>query len=227
MEQSQNFLISELDNRSPIVEAFRTLRANIRFVGVDHPLQTLLITSSAPTEGKSSISANLAVAYAMGGKRVLIIDTDLRRPSLHHSFRTTNSFGLTNVLLGQRTLKDSIQETGIGDLAFIASGPIPPNPAELLGSSQIDGILEEAKADFEMVIIDTPPVLVVSDALLLAPKADGCLLVVASKGTKREAAKAALKALEKTKARVVGTVLNNYNIGESSQYYYYYYQEES
>ncbi len=226
MEQPKQFLISQLDQRSPLVEAFRTLRANIRFVGVDHPIQTLLVTSSAPTEGKSSVSANLAVAYAMSGKQVLIIDADLRRPSLHKFYKCSNSFGLTHVLLGQRTIADSIQQTQIEGLSFLASGPLPPNPAELLGSSRMDEAMGQIKPNYDFIIIDTPPVLAVSDALLLAPKADGTVLVVASMGTKREAAKAAVAALSKSKARIVGTVLNNFQLDQPSYYYYYYYTQD-
>lgn len=227
MDQPKRFLITDLDPRSPIVEAFRTLRANIRFVGVDHHIQTLLITSSAPTEGKSAISVNLAVAYAMSGKKVMIMDADLRRPSLHKFLQCSNAFGLTNILLGQRTVPDSIQKTKVEGLSLIASGPLPPNPAELLGSNNMDSILAQVEAEFDILIIDTPPVLAVSDALLLAPKADGCLLVTASLGTKREAAKAAKAALDKAQARVVGTVLNNFQVDQASYYYYYYYTSDS
>lgn len=225
MEQPKQFLISQLDQRSPLVEAFRTLRANIRFVGVEHPIQTLLVTSSAPEEGKSSISTNLAVAYAMNGKRVLVIDADLRRPSLHQFYKCSNSCGLTHVLLGHRTISDSIQQTQVEGLSLMASGPLPPNPAELLGLSQMEEAMELVKADYDFIIIDTPPVLAVSDALLLAPKADGTLLVVASMATKRGAAKAALAALAASQSRVVGTVLNNFQLDEPSSYYYYYYSQ--
>jgi protein-tyrosine kinase len=226
MEEQKRFLLTELDQRSPVVEAFRTLRANIRCVGVDKPIESLLITSSAPTEGKSSVTANLAVAYAMSGKNVLLLDADLRRPSQHKFFKVSSSFGLTNLLLGQRTVADCVQSTKIEGLSLLASGPLPPNPAELLGSSQMDTVLAEVQARFDLVLIDTPPVLAVSDALLLAPKADGALLVVAALGTKREAARAALGALKKSKAKVVGSVLNNFQLDEPSYYYYYYYSQD-
>jgi capsular exopolysaccharide synthesis family protein len=226
MEETKRFLLTDLDHRSPVVEAFRTLRANIRFVGVEKPLQSLLVTSSAPTEGKSSVIANLAVAYAMSGINVLLIDADLRRPSQHKFFKVSGSFGLTNVLLGQRTVSDSVQSTKIEGLSLLASGPLPPNPAELLGSAQMDKVFSEVKAGYELVLIDTPPVLAVSDALLLAPKVEGTLLVVAALGTKRDAAKAALSALKKANARVVGSVLNNFQLNQPSYYYYYYYGQD-
>ena len=226
MDKVNRYLISDLDHRSPFVEAFRTLRANIRFVAVDKPLESLLITSSAPTEGKSSVAANLAIAYAMNGKEVLLVDADLRRPTLHKYFSASGSFGLTNILLGKRTIPDSVQRTKIEGVSLLAAGPIPPNPTELLGSSRMDEVFAEIKENYQLVIVDTPPVLAVSDALLLAPKIDGTLFVIAALGTKKDAAKAALASLKKAKARVVGAVLNNFQIDHPSYYYYYYYSSE-
>ena len=162
----------------------------------------------------------------MSGKEVLLVDADLRRPTLHKYFSASGSFGLTNILLGKRTIPDSVQRTKIEGVSLLAAGPIPPNPTELLGSSRMDEVFAEIKENYQLVIVDTPPVLAVSDALLLAPKIDGTLLVTAALGTKKDAAKAALASLKKPRPGWWGCA-EQLPDRHPSYYYYYYSSEES
>ncbi|MCM3652942.1 CpsD/CapB family tyrosine-protein kinase [Metabacillus litoralis] len=207
--------------KSPIAEQFRTVRTNIQFTSVDEELQTMIVTSSGPAEGKSTVTANLAVVFAQQGKRVLLIDADLRKPTAHYTFRTENHVGLSNVLTRQATLEEAVKPTDQDNLWVMTSGPIPPNPSELLGSRGMNALLELAKNEYDVIILDSPPVLVVTDAQVLANLADGVVLVVSSGKTEIESAKKAKELLESAKAKILGVVLNNKKI-EDSQYYYYY-----
>lgn len=214
-------LISMTTPKSPIAEQFRTIRTNIQFSSVDEELQTIIVTSSGPGEGKSTTTANLAVVFAQQGKRVLLIDADLRKPTVHYTFRTENHIGLSNVLTKQSTLEEAVTVTAQEKLWVLPSGPIPPNPSELLGSRGMKTFLEEAKEGYDVIILDTPPVLAVTDAQVLANLADGVVLVVSSGKTETDAAKKAKELLESAKAKILGVVLNNKKV-QDSQYYYYY-----
>lgn len=214
-------LISLTNPKSPIAEQFRTIRTNIQFSSVDKELQTIIVTSSGPGEGKSTNTANLAVVFAQQGKRVLLIDADLRKPTVHYTFRTENHVGLSNVLTRQLTLEEAVSTTAQEKLWVLSSGPIPPNPSELLGSKNMQVLLEQAKEEYDVIVIDSPPVLAVTDAQILANLADGVVLVVSSGKTERDSAKKAKELLESAQAKILGVVLNNKKAEESHYYYYY------
>ncbi|WP_279381937.1 CpsD/CapB family tyrosine-protein kinase [Metabacillus bambusae] len=214
-------LISMTNPKSPIAEQFRTIRTNIQFSNVDEEIQTMIVTSSGPGEGKSTTTANLAVVFSQQGKRVLMIDADLRKPTVHYTFRTENHIGLSNVLTRQTTLEEAVQTTAQENLWLLTSGPIPPNPSELLGSKGMQNLLEKAKDEYDLIIFDTPPVLAVTDAQVLSNLADGVVLVVSSGKTETDAAKKAKELLDSAKAKILGVVLNNKKQEESHYYYYY------
>jgi non-specific protein-tyrosine kinase len=202
-------LITLRDPGSAAAEAYRTLRTNIQFSSLDRPLKTLLITSTAPDEGKSVTLANLAVTMAQAEQRVLMVDCDLRRPSLHSLFGLSNERGLTSAILEQGEGELPIQATSVPGLSLLASGPLPPRPADLLGSRRMGAMVERLRASADMVLIDTPPVVAVSDAAVLAPQVDGVLLVLQAGHTRRDRAREARQILEKVKAHIIGVVLNN------------------
>ncbi|RKQ34290.1 CpsD/CapB family tyrosine-protein kinase [Oceanobacillus halophilus] len=214
-------LITKVNPKSPISEQYRTIRTNIQFSSVDNEIQSLIVTSSGPSEGKSTTVANLAVVYAQSGKRVLLIDADLRKPTVHYTFRLDNLRGLSNILVGENTIDEATNRTDVENLDVISCGPIPPNPSELLASRKMEQFLEEAKKTYDIVIFDTPPVLAVTDAQILANIVDGSILVVKSKHTELEAATKAKDALEPAKAKLLGTVLNGREKQNSNYYYYY------
>ncbi|WP_082233341.1 CpsD/CapB family tyrosine-protein kinase [Halobacillus massiliensis] len=214
-------IIANDNPKSPISEQYRTIRANLQFASVDKELQSLLITSSGPTEGKSMTAANMAAVFAQQGKRVLLIDADLRKPTVHHTFRLSNTRGLSNFLVGRELLKDICQVTAVDNLEVLTSGPIPPNPSELLGSKTMGKLLLEARQIYDMIILDTPPVLAVSDSQVLASEVDGVMLVVRSGQTEFSAAERAKELLQQSKANLLGVVLNDRE-KKSSNYYYYY-----
>lgn len=215
-------LICLYDPQSPIAEAYRTLRTNIQYAGVNKELKSLMVTSAGPEEGKTTTIANLAVAVAQTDKKVLLIDGDLRKPNIHRSFQVSNRVGLTNLLIRQAQLDYVIQKMPGIELYLLTSGPVPPNPAELLGSQRMKELLEELKAQYDMVLIDTPPLLAVTDAQLLASYVDGVLLVLGSGKVLRDHAKKAKALLDHVGANVVGAVLNKKQMNSESYYYYYY-----
>jgi capsular exopolysaccharide synthesis family protein len=214
-------LIAKLNPKSPISEQYRTIRTNIDFASVDQKIHSFLVTSSGPGEGKSMTAANLAVVYAQQGKKVLLIDADLRKPTVHYTFRLDNLRGLSNILVGENTFNDVIHSSDVDHLDIMSCGPIPPNPSELLASKKMEKLLDELKTSYDLIIFDTPPVLAVTDAQVLANIVDGTLLVVRSKHTEIEGAQKAVESLRPAKAKLLGTVLND-RIKKQSNYYYYY-----
>jgi protein-tyrosine kinase len=214
-------LISHYSPRAAISEQYRTIRTNIEFSSVDESIKSLLVTSSGPEEGKSTTVANLAVVFAQQGKKVLLIDADLRKPTVHYTFQVDNFNGLTNVLTKQSTLGKAVNLTHVDNLTVLTSGPIPPNPAELLGSKAMEDLLEAAMQEYDFVIFDTPPVLAVTDAQILANKCDGSILVVNSGKTEIEPAMKAKEMLLSSKGKLLGVVLNQKNANDSQYYYYY------
>ncbi|WP_282938842.1 CpsD/CapB family tyrosine-protein kinase [Paenibacillus sp. RC67] len=216
-------VITHDNPKSPISEAYRTLRTNIQFSAIDEEIRTIMVTSAGPGEGKSTTITNLAVAYAQSDMKVVLIDADLRKPTMHHTFNLTNRAGLTNALSSKGILHEVIRETKIPNLSVITSGPIPPNPSEMLASKRMGVLLDELKEQFDMILIDTPPALAVTDAQIVASRCDGVVLVIDSGKVKREIAMKAKANLDYVKARILGVVLNNMNRKSSEAYYYYYY----
>lgn len=204
--------------RSPVSEAFRALRTNLEFAGVDEPIRTILITSPEPGEGKTTIAVNLAAIIAQGGKRVALVDADLRKPDMHRFLGISNRVGLSDVFRGRLKLQNAIQSWDDSEgLSVITSGSLPPNPAELLGSEKMIHILDELKSQEDVVVIDCPPSLV-ADAQVLAAKVDAVLLIIYPGHTHIDSARATLDQLKRANAKVVGAVLNN--IPRERGYYY-------
>lgn len=215
-------LIALTNPKSSISEIYRIIRTNIMFSSLDRPLKSFLVTSSGPGEGKSVTAANLAVVFAQSGKRVLLVDADLRKPSQHHIFDLNNDRGVTSVLLGDAGLEEALHVVPETRLSVLTTGPIPPNPAELLGSEKMKLFLEELQKRADLVIVDTPPLMAVTDAALMASRVDGVVLVLSSGKVKIELARKAKELLLNVKARILGTVLNMVD-GSNPDYYYYYY----
>ncbi|MGG0590889.1 CpsD/CapB family tyrosine-protein kinase [Priestia megaterium] len=215
-------LLAHNSPKDPVAEQYRTIRTNIQFSDTEQDIKSIILTSTGPGEGKSTTASNLATVYAQQGLRVLLIDADLRKPTAHYTFRLENHVGLTNVLTKQSTLGQAVQGTEVPELFLLTSGPIPPNPAELLASNNMTELLKEMKQEFDMIIFDTPPVLAVADAQILANQVDGSILVVSSGKTDKEAGIKAKELLLKANAKLLGAVLNNRKMEEGSDYYYYY-----
>ena len=223
-------LITLKNPKSPISEAYRTLRTNIQFSNVDGNLQIICVTSSGPGEGKSTTVSNLAETFAQAGNRVVIIDCDLRKPRVHKVFNLTNKVGMTNLLAGQVKFEEVAQIAG-SQLTVITSGPIPPNPSELLGSKKMKQVLDDLKGEFDIVLIDAPPVGIVTDAAILSTIVDGVVFVVASGRTEIDGAKRAKQLLENVGARILGVVMTMIPVSKKGyygyQYYSYYDSEQS
>lgn len=223
----RDYSIVTLDNpKSAVSEAYRTLRTNIQFANVDNIMKRILFTSAGPGEGKSSTVANLAASIAQAGKSVLIIDADLRNPSQHKIFKLPNNNGLSTTLVEEVTSLTFVVNTENEGLDVLVAGPIPPNPAELLGSKRMKQILHEVSDAYDIVLIDSPPTIAVTDSSILAQSVDGVILVLASGEVKREYATRAKEQLEKVGAKIIGTVLNKAEMKTKEHYYYYYYHGE-
>jgi non-specific protein-tyrosine kinase len=222
-------LIVATQPRSPIAERFRSLRTSIQFASVDKPLRTLLVTSPAPGDGKTTVAANLAVAVAQGSHRVALVDADLRRPSLHKAVSVPNTGGMSDLFVQPKVfLNGSMQATLTDGLQVLTGGQRPPNPAELMGSDRMLDILGAVAQEADLVIIDSPPVTSVTDAVVLAPRVDGVVLVVRPGMTKLAAAREAILDLRRAGANVLGLVVNGVKAEDaqyyySSYYHYYYY----
>ncbi|MFT8872028.1 MAG: CpsD/CapB family tyrosine-protein kinase [Sporolactobacillus sp.] len=219
-------LVSFYKPKSTIAEQYRTIRTNIDFSQVNGELKTIMLTSAGPGEGKSTTAANLAIVMAQQGKSVLLIDADLRKPTVHYTFRLGNTQGLTTVLTKQSSFEDTVRKTDAEHLFVLTSGPVPPNPAELLSSPAMENLLKHALTLFDAVIFDTPPLLAVADAQILANLCDGVVLVVRSGATEKEAAVKAKALLDKAGARILGVVLNDKPVSKADSHYYYYYGNE-
>lgn len=201
-------VMSQLSPKSHVAEAFRILRTNLQFLIAEERFKSLLVTSPGPSEGKSTNVANLAVVMAQSEVKVILLDADLRRAELHHLFDLPNDAGLTNVLVGSMEISEVLQKTKLPNLRVITSGPLPPNPAELIDSEKTKEVIANLADMADIVLIDAPPVLAVADAAILSSIVDGCILVVKSAKTKTEDIKHAKERLDKANARIVGTVLN-------------------
>lgn len=214
-------LITQLNPRSPISEQYRTIRTNLQFSSIDEEIESILVTSAGPSAGKSITAANLAVVYGQQNKKTLLIDSDMRKPTVHYTFRLDNLAGLSNVLIGESTLEQAVESSGVDNLDILSSGPIPPNPSELLASKRMQEILTQAKQLYDFVIFDTPPTLAVTDAKILANIVDGSMFVVRSGVTHVEEAERSVKAIQDAKAKFLGVILNDQPKTKESYTYYY------
>ncbi len=222
-------MITKKNPRSPISEAFRTVRTNIQFSSIDRNMKKILVTSSKPGEGKSTVVSNLAVTLALSGKKVILIDMDFRKPKIHKYFRLSNEKGLTNILAGQWMLGEIVEDTDTPNLSILTTGPKPPNPAEIMGSHRMSEFLAEVEKAYDYVLIDSPPLLAVTDAAVLSTKMDGTIVVVESGKTEIGHAVEALRNLQNVDANIIGTILNKVKSDGSRKYGYYYssYYEET
>ena len=220
----RKLIVSE-QPKSPTAEAYRTLRTNLQFAKVDGGLKTIMFTSAGPGEGKSTTIANTAVAIAQSGKKVILVDCDLRKPVQHKIFNRKNQ-GITNILVENFNATDYIQDTDIENLRILTSGPIPPNPSELLGSAKMTALLATLRDQADMVLIDAPPVVAVTDASVLASQVDGITLVLDSGTVRPEMAQRAKELLTNANGKILGVILNRVEIDDEHAYYYYYYGNE-
>ncbi|MDB4907312.1 MAG: hypothetical protein JWO05_2096 [Gemmatimonadetes bacterium] len=220
-------IVTHADPRSPVAEAYRSLRTNLAFARSQRDVRSMVLTSPGPADGKSTTVANLAITFAQQGQRTLLVDADLRRAVLDKTFRVPRSPGLTDVIIGDHTLKESVHQTEVPNLFVMGSGPLPPNPSELLGSPAMRRVIEQATTDFDIVLFDSPPLLAVTDAAVLSTMVDGSLLVARVGATQRRALSRALSQLRAVHGRILGGVLNDVTAAVSAYYggygYYYYY----
>lgn len=219
---SKSTLVTVINPMSPAAEGYRTLRTNIQFSILDKQIQVIMAASAQMNEGKTTTISNLAVTYAQEGKKVVIIDGDLRKPSLHHIFMQPNHNGLTSVLSRQYDLDEVIRQTYVDNLYLIPSGPIPPNPTELLGSQQMNDLMEQLKRDYDVILFDTSPIMAVTDALIISSLCDGVVLVIHGGKAKKEIVHKAKAQLDHAKANILGVVLNQVPVrGNDADYIYY------
>ena len=216
-------LIANKDPKSPVSEAYRTIRTNIKFANVSgKELKTIMLTSAEPNEGKSTTISNLAAVMAQSGNRVLVVDCDMRDPTQHKIFQVSNH-GLSDCISARDNVMSYVQQTEVDNLYVLTAGPIVPNPSEILGSQVMIDILKAVEESFDYVLVDTPPVLPVTDAAVVGGIVDGVILVIASGSTSPANAKEAKARLEKGGARILGAVLNKVDVAHSHSYGYYYY----
>jgi len=222
-KRSERPIVTTLSPKSPEAEAFRMLRTNLQFTSLDKDMRTICITSTGPEEGKSSIIVNLAITMAQAGKKVLIVDCDLRKPLQHKIFKLSNLAGVTTVLSGNKEISEVVKETYVDGLHLITSGPIPPNPAELLSSEKMHNFIQDLRKDYDHILFDAPPALAVTDPIILSTKVDGMIFVVSAGKSKVEKIKEVKDRLVKANANILGVVLNNVQYKGQDYYYYYYY----
>jgi capsular exopolysaccharide synthesis family protein len=215
-------LFSHIQPKAAIAESFRTLRTNITFSSPNGSNKMILVTSPGPADGKSTVSSNLGVVMAQAKSRALIIDCDLRKPVMHKYFDLDNHQGLTNLLVQDLDVDDIVNTTVVEGLCVITSGPIPPNPSELLGSAKMAEFLTRVAAQYDIVLLDAPPVIAVTDAVLLAPLVDSVLLVLKTGKSYIEMAREARNKLQQANAKSIGVVLNEARMQGNGDYYYYY-----
>lgn len=211
-------LITIKNPKSLVSESYRMLRTNIMFSSLDKKIQTIMVTSSVPGEGKTTVASNLAVIMAQSGKRTILIDCDLRKPSLHKIFEVSNLKGLSNYLIGEIVIADVVNQTQVENLEILSSGVKPANQAELLGSEKMGNFIKSLKEHYDYIILDTPPVVIVTDAQLVSQYADGCLLVIAAGEVDRSSAMKGKDLLTKVNAKILGVVLNKVEVSGKKLY---------
>ncbi len=214
-------LITLTEPKSAASEAFRTLRTNIQFAGLDQPCRSIVVTSAGPEEGKTTSAANFGVVSAQAGSRVCVVDSDLRRPTLHRLFKLSNTRGLTTALVENLSFAEVAQPTGVPNLSILTSGPLPPNPAELVGSHRMRECLHAAMESFDLVLCDSPPVMAVADATALAAQCDGVIFVIRVGKTPNDVLRRVVDQIDAVKGRILGVVLNRADPRRDGYYYYY------
>jgi capsular exopolysaccharide synthesis family protein len=222
--KGEDYLVTKAEPKSPVSEAYRTLATNVFFLASRQELQVVLMTSSMGGEGKTTTSANLGVALARAGRRVVLVSVDLRRPRLHRFFGLRNDVGLSSALAAEGRLEGAIREPGLPNLRVITSGPTPTHPAELLASQAMADVVQKLRKVSDFVILDAPPVLAVADASVLAPLADGVLVVIDPDHASRSLLTQARNQLDNAGANVIGGVFNNFDPRDGSTYPYYHYR---
>jgi len=230
MTESGELVLTEETLNTHFAEAYRALRANISFSSIDKPVKTILVTSAGPREGKTTTAVNLGIIMAQAGKRVLIVDADFRRPSLHHLFGFSPNGkgalpGLSNVIVGNSKLAEVLLPTSFDGVAFVPAGIVPPNPSELLGSQRMVSVMTQLGEEADFVLIDSPPCLLYADAVVLSTMADGVLYVVRSGPQDKAAQRRVHKQLQQAKARILGVVFNDAEVEETGGSYHYYYAD--
>lgn len=220
----ENIIIIHSEPKSPVSKAYRVIRTNIQYYSVDKAIKTIVITSSVPLEGKTTITANLAISFAQMGSKVLLIDADLRKPKIHKIFWVRNNKGLTNYLTCHDDYHKYVRQSSIQNLNILTSGVIPPNPSELLNSEAMKQFIKDARNEYDIILMDSPPVCNVTDASIISTYADGTILVVNSGKVTIEELKNSAALLKKVNANLIGAILNNYNNYKTSGRYYYEYQ---
>ena len=215
-------LYSHIHPMSAIAESFRTLRTNIAYSSIDDPCRVILITSAGPGEGKSTIVSNLGVVMAQAGSRALILDCDFRRPAVHKIFEVDQQRGLTNLIAQDLEVGEVVRATEVDGLFVIDCGPIPPNPSELLGSQKMKDLLKKVGEQYDLVLIDAPPLIAVTDASVLASVVDGVIFVIKSGESRIDMAREGKAQLEKANARILGVVLNDMKAHGGGYYHHYY-----
>ena len=204
-------------------EQFNTIRTNIEFSSADEQFKSIMLTSSMASEGKSTVAANLAVSFARQGKKTLLVDSDLRRPTLNATFSIADPKGLTNFLTEKDMPANAvIYKTTVDNLSVMPSGPVPPNPSELIGSRKMAGLIKGLERIYDIVIYDAPPLLSVTDAQLISTRVDGTVLVVREGKTEKEALRQAVGLLNHVNAKIIGTIFNDVKGSSGSGYYGYY-----
>ncbi|MEN6348238.1 MAG: CpsD/CapB family tyrosine-protein kinase, partial [Syntrophomonas sp.] len=219
-------LITHEQPKSPVAEAYRILRTNLGFTGMDNPCRLIMVSSPNPQDGKSTVIANLAVVMAQAGNKVMVVDCDLRKPAQHSIFKVDNNRGFTNCLVQKLEVAKAAHHDIVENLTLLTSGPIPPNPAELLESETTRSLWPQLLQEYDFVLIDSPPVMAVTDASILAAQADGAILVVKAGETRIDLAKEARNQLVNAGANLLGVVLNQLKVKRDDYQYYYYYAHE-
>lgn len=215
-------LVSILSPKSIVAEQFRMVRTNLEFSIVDKDLKSFLVTSLAPSSGKSTISANLATTFAAQGKKVLLVDTDMRKPTIHKIFKLRNNEGLSTLITSKdAVISDYIEEINIENMFVLTSGATPPNPAELISSKRMEQLIDAMEQVFDLVIFDTPPVLAVADSQIMAGKVDGTLFVLRKGVDRKEQIVNAKERMDSVNANVLGAIYNRIEPNDDSYYYEY------
>lgn len=222
-ESGPRDLVVSKKPKSPISEQYRTIRTNITYSSIDTEIKSVLFTSATPSAGKSTTAANVAIAYAQAGKKTLLLDADLRRPTTHYTFEVNNQRGLSTAIVNEMPLENIIRETEIDNLDIVTSGPVPPNPSELIASNKMEHFFKTVGMQYDMVIVDSPPILAVTDGQLLSKLVDGTILVTNVESNNRDSLTHAKDLLQKADANLIGVVLNNKKQKNAKDSYYYYY----